>query len=227
MRRLGREESGFTLIELLVSIIAFIAVFSAIMMMVTVAVRNQDRISQRVGADQRARPLLTRITNNLHSACVAPRVAPIAPGSSSNSMTYISKSGSAVTPVPDRRVLTLSGTTLSEAVYPATGGSAPSWTFSGTPSSNTVLATRVTGTGGAVFRYYDYVNGALNPTPLPVPLSATNASRTAYVSVSLTVQPQRGTSNFDTKSPITLSDSVDLRLESAGQVTAQDNLPCT
>ena len=227
MRRLGPDQSGFTLIELLVSIIAFIAVFSAIMMMVTVAVRNQDRISQRVGADQRARPLLTRITNNLHSACVAPRVAPIAPGSTSSSMTYISKSGSAVTPVPDRRVLTLSGTTLSEAVYPATGGSAPSWTFSGTPTSNTVLATRVTGTGGAVFRYYDYVNGALNPTPLPVPLSATNASRTAYVSVSLTVQPQRGTSNFDTKSPITLSDSVDLRLESAGQVAAQDNLPCT
>lgn len=228
MSRLNlRDQSGFTLIELCVSMIAFIAVFTAIMMMITVATRNQDRISQRVAANQRARPVMQRITNNLHSACVAPRVAPIAPGSTSTSMTYIAKSGDDVTPVPDRRVLTLSGTTLSEAVYPATGGAAPSWTFSGTSSSNTSLMTNVSAPGGVAFRYYDYVGGALNPTPLPVPLTAANAARAAHVSVTLSIAPARGVSNFDTKSPITLSDSVDLRLESASQTTGQDNLPCT
>lgn len=222
-----RSERGFTMVELLVSMIAFIAVFSAIMMMVTVATRSQDRIAQRVNADQLARPTMTRIMDSLHSACVAPRIAPIATGSTATSMTFISKSGSAVTPVPDRRVLTLSGTNLTETVYPATGGSAPSWTFSGTPSSTQTLMRNVTAPSGVLFRYYDYVGGQLSATPLPVPLSSTNAARTAHVEVSLSVQPSRGTSNFDTKSPITLNDSASLRLESAGQVTGQDNLPCT
>lgn len=221
-----RDESGFTVIEMLAGIIGFIAVFAAIMQMTIVATHNQDRIAQRVAADQRARPTMTRIMDGLRSACVAPRVAPIAPGSTSTSMTYVSKSGSSVTPVPDRRVLTLSGTTVNEAVYPATGGVPPSWTFSSTPSSNTMVINNVSAPSGAMFRYFDYVNGQLSTTPLPVPLSSTNAARTAYVTVSLTVQPARGISSLDTKSPITITDSADLRLESAGQVTGQDNLPC-
>jgi hypothetical protein len=141
-------------------------------------------------------------------------------------MTFISKAGSAVTPVPDRRVLTLSGTTLTEQVFPATGGTAPVWTFSGTPSSNRTLMTNVTAPPAGAFRYFDYVNGQLSTTPLPVPLSSTNAARAAYVTVSLSVQPGRGVSSQDPGSPITLTDAADLRLESAGQVTAMNNLPC-
>jgi hypothetical protein len=233
MSRLKRQ-AGFTVIELLAGMIGFVVLFGAIMEMTIVATHNHDRISQRVGANQRARPMMTRIMDGLRSACVAPRVAPIAPGSTATSMTFVSKSGQAVTPVPDRRILTLTGTTLTENVFRATGGTAPSWTFSGTPEPGypRTLMTNVTAPGGVMFRYYDYVNGQLNPNPLPVPLSATNAARTAYVAVSLTVRPistinsPGGVSSQDTRSPITLSDGADLRLESAGQVTATDNLPC-
>ena len=221
-----RDQSGFTVIEMLAGIIGFVVIFGAVMEMTVVATHNQDRISHRVAANQRARPVVTRIMDALRSSCVAPRVAPIAPGSTATSMTFVSRSGSAVTPVPDRRVLTLTGSTLTEQVYPATGGTAPSWTFSGTPSLNRTLVDQRHRAGGGVFRYYDYVNGALSATPLTVPLDATRAARTAYVTVSLAVQPQRGTSSQDTLAPITISDSVDLRLESAGQVTAVDNSPC-
>jgi Tfp pilus assembly protein PilW len=224
--QLINDESGFTMVELLVGMISFIVIFGVVMQMVTVATHNQDRIAQRVAADQRVRPVMTRIMDSLHSACVAPLVAPVATGSTATSITFISKSGATVTPVPDRRVITLTGTTLTQNVYPATGGAAPSWTFSGTPSSTATLLTNVSAPGGVVFKYYDYVSGALNPTPLAVPLSATSASRTAYVTVSLTAQPPRGASSIDTKSAITVSDSTALRLGAAQQSTAQDNPPC-
>ena len=222
-----REDAGMTVVELLAGIIGFVVVFGAIMEMTIVATHNQDRIVHRVAADQRARPTMTRIMDGLHSACVAPRVAPIAPGSTDTSMTFVSKSGSAVSPVPDRRVLTLSGTTLTEQVYPATGGAAPSWTFSGTPSVNRTLLTNVTAPTGGAFRYFRYVNGQLSSTPLPVPLSSADAARTAHVTVSFAFQPGRGVSSLDTKSPITLTNSASLLLQSASPVVAQENLPCT
>jgi hypothetical protein len=87
--------------------------------------------------------------------------------------------------------------------------------------------TNVTAPSGGVFRYFDYVGGNLSTTPLPVPLSSTDAARVAYVSVNLTVQPARGVSSLDARSPITLSGSTDLLLESASPVVSQNNLPCT
>jgi hypothetical protein len=224
-----RDARGTTVIELLAGIIGFVVIFGAIMEMTIVATHNQDRIAHRVNANQRARPVVTRIVDQIRSGCVAPRVVPIQQGSTSTQMTYLSKSGSAVNPVPDRRVLTLSGTTLTENVFPATGGVPPVWTFSGTPTppANRIVLTGVTAPSGVMFRYYDYVNGQLSATPLPVPLTATNAARTAFVTVTISVQPARGVSSQDTGSPITLTDSVDLRLESAGQVASIDNPPCT
>ncbi len=221
-----RDQAGMTVIELLAGIIGFVVIFGAIMDMTIVATHNQDRISQRVNADQRARPTLTRVMDLLRSGCVAPRVAPIQPGSTATQMIYLSKTGSAVTPVPDRRVLTLSGTTLTEQVFPATGGTPPVWTFSGTASSTRTVMTNITAPGGVAFRYFDYVNGQLNTSPLAVPLSSTNAARAAYVQVSFSVQPARGVSSQDAGSPITVTDSADLRLESAAQVASVDNLPC-
>ncbi len=226
------DEGGFTLIELLVTMATAIVVFSAIAMMTTVATHNQVRIADRVDANQRVRPVMTRIVDNLHSGCVAPRTAPVLTGSTSTKLIFLSKSGAAVSPTPDKRELTLSGTppTLSETVYPGTGGTPPNnWTY-GTPLTRTIL-TDVSAPGGVMFRYHDYVNGALNTTPLPAAaptgLSATDAGRTAYVTISLTSAPAGGASTLDANSPITLSDSVSLRLESAGAVTTQDNMPCT
>lgn len=221
-----REQHGFTLVELLVSMLAGMAVLSAIVTITTAATHNQDRIAKRVEANQRVRPVVTRIVDLMHSSCVAPRVAPVLTGSSGTQLDLVSRSGSAVSPTPELHRITLSGTTLRERIYPAVSGVPPVWTYSATASSDRILLTDVSGVSGAVFRYYDYVNGALRTTPLGTPLSAGNAARTAYVTVSLNASPTGGASTLDAKSPITVSDSASLRLESAGPVPNQDNLPC-
>jgi type II secretory pathway pseudopilin PulG len=232
----AQDQSGFTLIELLVSMISALAVLSAVVMITTVALHNQDRIADRVFANQTARPLVTRIVSELHSSCVAQHVTPILgdgtagiSGSTGTQISFLSKAGNAVTPTPEKHVIFLSGNTLWESVYQATSGSQPGpWTFSSTtlPNYPRKLATNVSGPGGVVFSYYQFVNGALATTPLTTPLSATDAAHASQVSVSLTVGPPNGTSSLDTKSPITLNDTVDLRLENAGQYPNQENLPC-
>jgi Tfp pilus assembly protein PilW len=228
-----RDERGFTLIELLVSMVSTIAVLSAILMMVTVATHNQDRIARRVDANQRGRPVMARIVNELHSACVAPRIVPVVGdgtvnGSTATRISFLSMSGEAVTPTPEKHVIALSGTTLSESVFQATSGAAPTWTFSGTPSSTRQLLTNVSAPpSGAMFSYFRFQNGQLATTGLPVPLTSANAGLTAYVTISLVASPTGGKSTLDANSPITLSDSADLRLESASQVPSQDNTPCS
>lgn len=221
-----RDESGTTMTELLVSVGAALVVMMAVVTMTTAVLHGQDRINRRVDANGRARPVMTRIVQELHSACVTSHIVPIQTGSTGTSMSFLSKSGSAVGPTPDLHTIYLNGTTLRESVYPPTGGTAPSWTFSGTPSSNRALLTNVTAPSGVLFRYYDFVNGALSANPLATPLIDTNAARVAYVTTTFTSAPSAGVSSQDLNSPLVLTDGVDLRLESAGQYPNQDNLPC-
>jgi prepilin-type N-terminal cleavage/methylation domain-containing protein len=222
-----RSQRGFTLIELLVSMAAGVIVTSTVVLITTVALHNQDRIARRVNANQRARPVMTGIVQDLHSACIAPRITPVLAGSTGTSISFLSKSGSAVTPTPDKHVISLSGSTLSESVFPATAGSAPGpWTFSGTASFTGQLLTNVTAPSGVMFRYFSFVNGALSTTPLTVPLSATDAAHASIVSISFASSPTAGASAFDPNSPISFTDTADLRLEAAGQYPNQDNLPC-
>ena len=234
MRSLRSEEGGFTLVELLMTMIASLVVMTAIVMMTTTALRNQDRINRRVDANQRVRPVMTRIIQELHSACVAPRITPVigdgtTSGSTGTQIKFLSKSDSSVSPTPDLHVISLSGGTLSETVYPATGGAAPTWTFSSTPITGwnaRPLLTNVSAPSAGLFQYYDFVNGQVDTSPTAVPLSATDASKTAIVKVTLSSSPTQGVSSFDPGSPLVVSNSADLRLENAGQFPNQDNLPC-
>jgi type II secretory pathway pseudopilin PulG len=224
-----RGERGFTIIELMMSIAAFMVVFSAILMMVQVATKNQDRVAERVASNQRARPVMTALIDRLHSGCVAPAISPVQPGSSSSSIQFISKSGSAVSPTPDKHVVSLSGTTLSESIYPASGGSAPSWTFSGTPTSTRTLLTgvgpgQVDGSAVPLFRYFSYVGGTVSTTPLAVPLSAQSATDTVQVNIAFASSV--GSSANDPEGPLTIADSATLRLEPASEDSAEVNLPC-
>jgi hypothetical protein len=225
-------ERGYSIAELMVAIAVSMIILTAIMAMVQVSTRGQERVASRVAANQRARPVMTNIVNTLHSGCVAPGVAPVLAGSSDSSLSFISKSGDSVTPSPDRHVVSLSGTTLSESIYPATGGTPPTWTFSGTASSTRQLLTGV-GPGAIgeppsnvpLFRYYAYDSGEVSPTPLPTPLSSADAARTVRVEVAFASSPS-GAPASDPNAPITLADSATLRLEPASEDTSEVNLPC-
>lgn len=225
------DERGYTIVELLVGMMVSLIVLGAIMMMVQVATGNQDRTSERVYANQRGRPVMTRIIDRLHSACVSPGLAPVRAESTGSSMILYSKSGSAVSPTPDKYVIARAGGKITETFYPGTGSEPATWSF-GSPSASLQL---VDGVETAVvddppasvplFRYFAYEGGQVATTPLPTPLSEESAAKVVQVNVAFEVAPS-ATGNGDPGAPVVLSDAATLRIEPASEDSAQVNRPC-
>ncbi len=224
-----RDEGGYTLVELLIGSMVSLIVLAAIMMMVQVATGDQNRVVQHVYAGQRGRPVMNRIVDRLHSACVSPGLAPVREGSSETSLVVYSKSGSAVSPTPNRYVIALSEGKLTETVALGSGTEPSNWTF-GSASTPVQL---INGVGTAkvgeppvavpLFRYFAYEEGHVATTPLPVPLSKENAAKTVQVDIAYTVGPS---ATAGSAAAITLTDSATLRIEPASEDSAQVNLPC-
>jgi type II secretory pathway pseudopilin PulG len=226
-----RSERGFTLVELIVSLAIGMTIVLGVLALVDVSMSNSARVAARVDANQRARPVLQRLIDELHSACLGPDSSPVLVGSGSNTIGFLHRTGSAVSPIPDKRVVTLAGETLSESVYPVTGGTAPNWTFASTPSSTRQL---LTGVGPAsagdppsnvpLFQYFADQGGQLG-TPLPTPLSATDAGRAVHVTISFSVAPRTNPTR-DEGAPISVSDSVYLRFSPFSEDPTKVNGPC-
>lgn len=225
------EERGYTLVELLIGMMVTLVVLGAIMTIVQAATRHQDRVAEQVAANQRARPTMTRIVDRLHSACVSPGLAPVQAGSDDDTLILLSKAGEDVAPTPDRFVLSLADGALSEAAYPATGGEAPDWAFSETPTYSRQLLDGVSTAalgeppaGVPVFRYYAYEEGEVEAEPLETPLDEEEAALTVQVDVAFTVAPHA--SSTEPSREIALADSATLRIEPASEDSAEVNLPC-
>jgi hypothetical protein len=224
-----RDEGGFTLVELLIGSMVSMIVLAAILAMVQVATGDQNRVVQHVYAGQRGRPAMNRIVDRLHSACVSPGLAPVREGSSETSLVVYSKSGSAVSPTPNRYVIALSEGKLTETVAIGSGTEPSNWTF-GSASTPVQLINGV-GTAKvgeppaavALFRYFAYEEGHVATTPLPVPLSKENAAKTVQVDIAFTVGPS---ASAGSAAALTLTDSATLRIEPASEDSAQVNLPC-
>ena len=226
------DERGFTLVELLVAMSLAVVVMLGIFSLIEVTNRGSARVASRVNADQLARPVMQRLLDELHSACVGPNTTPVLAGSGDSSLTFLEQTGAAVSPTPDKHVVSLAGGALSESVYAATGGTAPNWTFAASPASTQQL---LTGVGAAssgspptsppLFQYFAYQGGQLSTTPLPTPLSATDAVRTSQITVSFSVAPA-STPVPDTHATVSVSDSVALRLAPPAEDTSQANPPC-
>jgi prepilin-type N-terminal cleavage/methylation domain-containing protein len=224
-------ERGFTMIELMVGITVSLVMLGAIMSIVQVATRSQDRVAERVAANQRARPAMTRIIDRLHSACISPGIAPIQKDSSDTTMIFYSKSGASVSPIPDRYVVSLSGDDLIESRYAATTTSPP-WTFNASPADTDTLVEGITtgninnpATSVPIFRYYAYEGGAVSEKPLTTPLSSTDAARAVQVQVAFTTAPS-AKYNDAYDSSLMLTDSATLRIEPASEDSAEVNRPC-
>ena len=220
-----RDEHGFSLAELLVSMGAALVVMTGVVTLTTTVIHSEARITNRVDAASRARPAMTRIVQELHSACVTSHIAPIRTGSTGTSISFLSKRGADPGLTPDLHTISLSGGALRESVFRANTNTPPDYGgFTTQISGPSLLLTNVVAPGGVVFRYYDFVTGTglLNTTPLTVPLTDTTSARAAYVTVAFTSSPKP----LDPGSSLVLTTGVDLRLENAGQYPNQDNLPC-
>ncbi len=155
--RLRAEESGLTLIELLVTIIIATVTAMALFAFQDLALHQSTRVFAKVNATQQARSAIETIESRLHSACVADEVTPIYRGSTSSSLVFVSKYGSAATVTPEFHKIALTGTSLVDTTYPAVG-SAPNWTPGPTATSSRTLLTNVTPASGSsgLFTYYPY-----------------------------------------------------------------------
>jgi len=166
------SERGFTLIELLVAISMGIVISLAAFSFLGFATSDVSRINERVHIDQTARVTMENIMLQLHSACVTPSVVPVIPGSTSESIKFISEAGtgSALSSVHEHEITyeAAKGATkgkLVEKTYlntpPPTGKEAPEYSFPKTYSTSKKLLTGIvqSESGGKkvpIFQYYRY-----------------------------------------------------------------------
>ena len=229
-----RDESGVTVIELMVTAIVGLVVFLGLFNFLDITSSGSQQVAARIQANRLARPAMQRIVDLLHSTCVAPGIAPVLAGSSADSISFLHKTGSAVSPVPDKRTLTFNPTagTLTDATYTPGSGTAPNWTWPATPTPNPpvqilkpVQREKVGSVETPVFRYFGFAsNGTISTTPMVAPLDATEASQVVQVEVTFTV-PSR-TVQADPDGALTLSDTVTMRFSPPGETAASENLPC-
>lgn len=222
------DQRGVTLVEMLVGMLVGIIVLGGVVTLVTTTARSSGRVSERVAVDQVARPMMQRLMDELHSTCISPGIAPVLAGSSASSISFIHQTGSAVSPVPVKRTITLSAGKLTDTVYNSTGGSAGDWTFSTTPSSTYQLLDRVSNIGSTpIFSYYAYASGVISATPLATPLSDADAAVAVQVDVAFQVSPATSATSTEVGAPVQLTNSALLRFSPSNEDTSQAGLPCT
>jgi hypothetical protein len=226
---LFRDERGMTLVELMVATTAGVVVMTGIVLTMIVTMRETNRVAGHVEANQNARITMTKILNQLHSACVAPQITPVQEESTGTLLSFIHQSGSAVAPVPVLSKVSLVGATLWQSDYPKTGGAAPTWIFSETASSTVQLMTGVSAISATVpiFSYFSYSNGRVSATPLPASPLGENAARAVQVDVAFQTAPAASkTVSQDANAETEIQNSALLRLTPPGYNPASANLPC-
>jgi prepilin-type N-terminal cleavage/methylation domain-containing protein len=231
-RRLGGER-GFTLIELLVAMGAATIVSAATFAILVISLHLGSNYDDRVDANQQGRLAMQKLVLELNSSCVAATTPPILSGSDSTHLNFYSSETDAPTILPTRINVTYTAPsgntpgTLVQQTY-ANTGSAGSWSFTGTPSSFTLLAdaaqATISSTTQPVFTYYGYnSDGTVKSTAFTTPLSSTDASNTAIVLVQFKALPSDNWAA--TNRGADFSDEVALRLSPASADAS--NSPCT
>lgn len=221
------DERGATLIELMVAMASGMVVLFALTMMIIATMHSTARVSARVDATRNARLTATKITEQLRSSCVAPRIAPVKAESTGNSLIFIHQNGSEVVLDPVKSKIVLAGGTLTQYDYPKISGSMPDWIFSPTATSQRVLATGIgpIAPSDSVFTYLGYSGKAINlALPATSGLSLTDAARTVAVRVAFSASP-RSSAAADAGAAAQVRDTALLRLTSLAFSKESDE-PC-
>jgi hypothetical protein len=228
LRELLRDERGTTMAELLVGMGAGLTVMFGLTTIVMVTFSATTRVSARVDATQQARIAMTRTIDQLHSACIAPKVPPIRSASSGTELRFVHATGGAVVPTPTLSVISFNAAaqTLTQSDYAWKEGAAPFWVFQTIPSRTVRMAENIRQIGTKpIFSYYGYASGAVSATPLVTPLSELDASRAIQVSATFMTAPRRG-KKTEEAAPARIQGSATLRLTASSYNPAAPSLPC-
>jgi type II secretory pathway component PulJ len=222
------DERGTTLIELMVGLMAGMVIVTALTTVIIVTLHGSARVSARVEATQRARLTLTRVVEDLHSACVAPQMTPIQETSTGTSLSFLHaepSEASAVSPTPVKSVIGYENGVLTKSDYTATGGTAPDWVYEGEPSTRQLLTdVQPLSPGAPIFRYYKYSNGALVEIPATTAIGA-EADLAIQVKVAFNAAPER-TRVADAGADASIQGSATLRLTPPSFNQGALSLPC-
>lgn len=227
LKAMARDESGMTLVEVLIATATGVVVMLGITTAMILSIRGVQRVSTHVEANQRARLTMSKIIDQLHSACLTYDFAPVREESTATLLSFVHQSGSAVSLNPVLSKISLTGTTLSESNYPLSTGTGPSdWVFSGTATSTEQLLTGVSpvSAGAAIFSYYGYTSGAIAAAFSAAPLGA-NAAKTVQVNVAFKAAPIKAQKS-DAGAATAVQSSALLRTSPASFETTASNKPC-
>lgn len=226
-----RDERGVTMVEALVSTATGVVVLAGLTMVILVTMHSNSRVSARVDATQQARLVVTKLMQQLHSACVAPKIAPILAPSSGTLLRFIHAApdqGDAVAPLPTVTEISLANGVLTQTDRPAVGGAYPNWDYSTTTTSKQLLTgVAPIAPSSEIFTYYASNNGSLTPTPQTVPLLALDALGTVQVRIAMTVSPTENTVVDDAGATAPIRDGATLRLTPPSFNEAAPALPCS
>jgi len=206
-------EQGFTLLELLVAMLVSVVIVTVVVTILLFTTNQTSLITEKVAATRAGRTTMTKIIDELHSACIASGSTgyyPVRAGSSAATLIFYNAyakqaAESSSEGVYEHRI-TLNETThkLIDTSYPSSSVSAwPVVTFSTTPTSRTLGENISPTTGTPLFEYYEYAKtasstssssaavGTLNPISITgnATLTAAQAADVAAVAVSFTASP--------------------------------------
>lgn len=213
---IGHDERGFTLIETLVAAITGIVVVGALFAILEVSLHQTTRVSDYAQASQLGRTTMTRVVNQLHSACLAPGFAPVLAGSTASELRFVNAySSAAEIPSAQEHRIKFENGLMTDTSRPSTATSKwPSFVFEEKPTV-TRIGERLEQSEGEsgkpepVFQYYKYATasnggeeeragkkvavalGALTPIS-GTELSSSTAKEAAAVLISFRTLPSNG-----------------------------------
>jgi type II secretory pathway pseudopilin PulG len=172
-----REEGGFSLIELMIAMVTGLIVTGVLFSVLIFSVNETTRLSDVAQANQLGRTTMTHIVDELHSACVTSRFAPIQETSTEGKLVFVT-GYSEEAEIPS--VATVKGGVRKEEIewnakeeklwdssYPGTGESKGEYTFSATPTKvligeNITQSVEPSGEKKAIpiFKYFAYATKA-------------------------------------------------------------------
>jgi hypothetical protein len=222
------DERGSTMIELLVGMAMGMIVLVGLTMVIIVTLHGNARVDARVEATQNARLTITKIMEQLHSACVSPKIAPIKAGSSGTKLVFWHAApgqSKAVEPIPVESEITYAGESLWETDKVATGGTSPEWIFPEKGEARKLISNVAPPADGEIFNYYRYEGGRLAETAIAPPLGAIEAAEAVLVNVALAAEPASNPVH-DESAAATVSDSATLRLTPPSFNEVNPAFPC-